>query len=186
MALQEYRASLSLAPTEGATFCQQAIDHLTRAVAAPVNKTATSGQRPGSIFPPLEGEKKSPALNIRNLPPLPAAYKDDAPAMAEILSWPSVQRSSYYMTANERKNQASIRLEQAKEVLNRATSIAASAVPNARQYGESESDTKKRVDAGHTQVSEILAPYQNAVDLMRNKLSKSTQFAKPATELVDV
>ena len=84
MALQDTALRLRLPPTgQGATFCEQAIDHLTRAVAAPVNKTATSGETPVRFSPPLEGEKKSPALNIRNLPPVPAAYKDDATAMGE-------------------------------------------------------------------------------------------------------
>jgi tetratricopeptide (TPR) repeat protein len=136
VALDEYRLSLKLAPRgQSAIFCQQAIAKLgdsTSPTIATIENQKHSVMTPPSV---ATKEKVYATIKLPNLPVVPPAFKDDAPTVSDILLWTLNQQSAYYLTAAERKNQALVRLDQAKDVLKKTESLAASAIPNARLYG---------------------------------------------------
>ncbi len=120
--------------------------------------------------------KSFPIIKISGLPAIPQAVKDDGPALPEILLWPLNQQSAYYLIAFNRKNEALARLDQLSEILKRAESLASSAVPNARGYGESEAETRKRVENGRAQLMTILEPYKSAVEAAQRSVEQANSI----------
>jgi tetratricopeptide (TPR) repeat protein len=176
-ALDEYRLSLKLAPQgQSARFCKQAIDHISSSSGSRPIKTEVEKISGGSATTVDKKSKSFPIIKISGLPAIPQAVKDDGPALPEILLWPLNQQSAYYLIAFNRKNAALARLDQLSEILKRAESLASSAVPNARGYGESEAETRKRVENGRAQLMTILEPYKSAVEAAQRSVEQANSI----------
>ncbi len=164
-ALDEYRLSLKLdSRGQSAKFCKQAIEHLEGVHTSSTSKLQATQKSESSAKNSDPILKTYPVFKISGLPVIPPVIKDDGPTLSEILLWTLNQQSAYYQTAFNRKNQALARLDEVNEILKKAESLASSAVPNARSYGESEDEWKKRIENGRTQFAAILEPYKAAVD----------------------
>jgi tetratricopeptide (TPR) repeat protein len=177
VALDEYRLSLKLAPHgQSAIFCQQAIAKLEACTPQPT--AMIQNQKHFMVMPSsvVTKEKMYATIKLANLPALPTAFKDDAPTVSDVLLWTLNQQSAYYLTAVERKNQALARLDQAKDLLKKTESLAASVVPNARLYGETENEMKNRMENGRFQLASILSPYKTAVELAQKQVEQANSI----------
>jgi len=167
-ALAEYRESLKLAPqAESAIHCKNAILHLTASATAPV-QVAETDDKVAVAHPKIAVVEASP-IRLTGLPSIPNFPKDDGPKLADVMTWSQAQQSNYFQIAYDRKNEALLRLEKTQDALKRAQSLASSAVPSARQFGETDAMLKARVESGRAQMASILKPFEDAVEIRQKE-----------------
>ncbi|HEY9678872.1 MAG TPA: tetratricopeptide repeat protein [Drouetiella sp.] len=169
-ALAEYRQSLSIAPTAAtAPHCLAAIQHLTPQPSKVTRVDIPTPKQNTPALPTQVGIVAEPApIRLTGLPTIPTFPKDDGPKLSDVMTWSIGQQANYFQIAFDRKNEALLRLEKTQDVLKRAQSLASSAVPNARQFGETDSMLKTRLESGRAQMATILKPFEEAVE-MRQK-----------------
>lgn len=175
-ALSEYQECLKLAPqAESATHCRAAIAHLT----APVWRTNQADlvrTQPTASVPKAALSIEAAPLKVMGLPSIPNFPKDDGPKMSDVLTWSLGQQASYFQIAFDRKNEALSRLERTQDVLKRAQSLASSAVPSARQFGETDAALKTRIENGRAQMSTILKPFEDAVEVQQKEVEQTNSI----------
>lgn len=177
-ALTEYRESLRLAPqAESATHCRAAILHLTVPPAPPVQATSAPATTPVSpqVMSATALSQAAP-IKVTGLPSIPSFPNDDGPRLSDVLTWSQGQQSTYFQVAFDRKNEALLRLERTQDVLKRAQSLASSAVPSARQFGETDAMLKTRMESGRSQMATILKPFEDAVEARQKDVSEANSI----------
>jgi tetratricopeptide (TPR) repeat protein len=91
----------------------------------------------------------------------------ETPEAKSILSdWSIDDKANYIEQARDRKQSAIESLDQAQQILTKAQALAASIVPSARSYGESEEQFRQRKAECQSKYDLVLAPYKKDVDDM--------------------
>lgn len=174
LAVKEYRAAYTLDPVgPSSKHCAAAIVQLTTSTVAPavsgLPKQLPSATKKAVVQPPDSEE-------IHGLPPVPTIRKDNEPALSEVLAWPLAQQANYYSEANSKKLKALDEQSEAQALFKRVQGMVAPLVPNARRYGETDVETKQRLERGRSRVSEILAPYQAYLDARDKSLEQANSI----------
>lgn len=108
---------------------------------------------------------------------LPRITKQPAetPTLQEISAWPLFNQAGYYAAANERLERAKERVRQAETLKSDAYRVAYSAVGSQRRFGETEEQTRTRVEASKDRTDKILGPYDENIkyysDIVNNEQS---------------
>lgn len=108
---------------------------------------------------------------------LPRIIKQPAetPTLQEISGWPLFNQAGYYAAANERLERAKERVRQAETLKSDAYRVAFSAVGSQRRFGETEEQTRNRVEASKDRTDKILGPYDENIkyysDIVNNEQS---------------
>jgi hypothetical protein len=94
------------------------------------------------------------------------------PTQAELGSWSLSSLAGFYPSAASRVSDAEIRLEAAKQLLREATAKISGSGSPFRKYGESDQETKNRIDTTNDAIEKALAPYNDNVTELTAQLNE--------------
>jgi tetratricopeptide (TPR) repeat protein len=138
-------------------------------------KAPTSVEKvvPTAAAPPTAAPQQDELVRDmqRKLPKLVRTPKPQ-PTQAELGSWSYSSLAGYYPTAASRVSEAENRLEAAKQLLKEASAKISGSGSPFRKYGESDNETKSRIDATNDAVEKALAPFNDNVTELTMQLSE--------------
>lgn len=144
-----------------------------------VQSTANDSRtKAAEVAPPAQGAP-SPSSQTddllkdmqRRLPRLVKTARPQ-PTQAELGTWSVSALAGYYPAAVSRVNEAEIQLEDARQLLRQATAKVAGSGSPFRKYGESDQETRSRVDATNDAVDKALAPFNDNVAELTSRLNE--------------
>lgn len=94
------------------------------------------------------------------------------PTQAEVGGWTMQSQAGYYPTAAARVSDAENQLDAAKQLLRDATSKVSGSGSPFRKYGESDLETKSRIDTTNDAVEKALAPFNENVSELTSRLNE--------------
>jgi len=116
----------------------------------------------------------------RRLPPIHQS-PPSGPSLQEVSLWPLGNQAGYYSEAAARVDAAQQRLDEAQQLLSRATAATGGLSDPFRHYGESEAETRARVEAGKARAESFLKAYNDNVAYYQKQLENEQAILRLCT-----